>query len=328
MEDEHVVIAMDPSAPPLYEPRGRSPPPRQQEDDESSPPQTLHVINVDDMPLVRRVYARLSAVFPDARDTVPFDSLCYCYVQLKAHAQWLVRSRGEPTTEEDAATRQYLSDEVDITLVTSGLYEPWTYTRMFPPDDTPPQPSLCRPVRGSRDTFLVNKRLDHIYAELFDEILLQRQRQHDVMAVSDAQLHHMLDVAEHRSQTRRRWLKLCRELPDEHQDPHGRLCPLCWVLYTRLGSAFYEECRARLASNAELDFTAAIFEYAEVEHLAFPLVLFLCGDALEATPHEEAAARGELLYNQTNQWLKVPLWFLLLTSSSSSSVTQENLNQL
>lgn len=148
-------------------------------------------------------------------------------------------------------------------------------------------------------TFLVDARADFLYTHVIDQLLLLEyegveQQAHEAVA---------------RYERRARYYKPC---PLEAEANHGaadRVCPLCWVVYTRVDSAFYKQVRARLVTSLTVDFSQTIYEYMDVEHLSFQLVLFLCGSQLVAEGEADAAVSH---YTAVNQWVKVPIWWLLL----------------
>lgn len=235
-------------------------------------------------------------------DNVELVHLCFVYAALRDQ---MTPDSGDP------ATIQYLTEEWKLTVPTVGLYRAFHYIDLFPKVDSR---DVCRPVEGFADTFIVDRKLHVIMSLLIDKLLLVEQEANLKRSVIDQMEH----LAAERADQRARWFKHCDELPADHD--HERVCPLCTVLYTRLDSAFYQRCCERLNASTEINYTPTIYTYCELEHLAFPLVLFLCGGVggggLVGTlqQHESESEQGadDLLYTHTNQWIRVPLWYVSL----------------
>jgi len=156
-------------------------------------------------------------------------------------------------------------------------------------------------VAGMANTFLVDKRLDFIYGYLLEQLALDINTTTNTTTTPELRL-----SSERLFRARKRALTLCTV---QHERPEERTCPLCYVLYTRIDSAFYQVCRSFLSTNAYIDFRATLHEYLQIEHLAFNQVLLLCGESLDYTVQLDPA---QGYYEATNQWIKVPIWFLML----------------
>ncbi len=146
------------------------------------------------------------------------------------------------------------------------------------------------------NTFLVDARADFTYAHVIDQLLLTQYEDQGLVA-----------AAEERLQRRAHYFKPC-PLGDAVHCDEPRVCALCWVVYTRVDSFFYKQCCARLNTSLTVNFDATLYEYMDLEHLPFQLVLFLCGQQLTGDEADAATTH----YEATNQWVKVPVWWLAL----------------
>lgn len=149
-------------------------------------------------------------------------------------------------------------------------------------------------------TFLVDTRADFIYTHIIDQLLLQEYENADVIT----------QAATDRYERRARFYKPCplEGSPTHQNGEDKRVCPLCWVVYTRIDSAFYKQARARLNGSMTVNFSESIYDYMDVEHLSFQLVLFMCGSQIVADEADSNLSH----YDAVNQWVKVPVWWLLL----------------
>ncbi len=156
-------------------------------------------------------------------------------------------------------------------------------------------------------TFLVDAGSDFIYAHLIDQLLLVRHQQ-QLLQLQHGDTDHLWQAARDRYERRLQYYKACPLQAGEH-NREGRVCPLCWVVYTRVDSQFYKQARARLVGSLAVDFSETIYEYMDLEHLSFQQVLFLCGAQILSDGQCGQAASH---YDAVNQWVKVPVWWLLL----------------
>jgi hypothetical protein len=175
-----------------------------------------------------------------------------------------------------------------------------------------------------QDTYLVNKRLDFIYGRLIELALLSSEENEN-----------FANNAKQLFKTRRSNLHPCRE---QHV-LNEKVCPLEWIIYTRINSEFYKFCSQQLKENPYIAHGITT-EYIGIENLSFYLVIFLCGDFLDyakvpsrestsmltttttSTTTTTAAAADVTInmnnnnsyalnhYQEVNQWRKVPAWFL------------------
>jgi len=269
------------------------------------PPQEDDSLQIVNRPMMERVFERVSEFDSSQEDAAgggvegAFETLCYSYVRLHEHMQWL----DQPAVYRDSSILQFMTEDVALDVPTAGRYEPFYYVNLFPQDAAD---AICRPVAQSQNTFLVNKELDFVYTELLVEIILEHG-----LGCSADELTAMRDAALQRFNCRLRYLKRCDGLDEEdHAVAGGRLCPLCWVLYTRIDSAFYRKCCQRLTNSELIDYSKTLISLFDIEHLPFPLVLLLCGEYLRGDDGGGGGATNELVYTHTNQWVKVPIWFL------------------
>lgn len=254
---------------------------------------------------MRRLHAHITTLY----DNVDLVKLCFIYAAL--------RDQMNPESG-DPATLQYLTEDWKLDAPTVGLYRAFHYTDLFPTGDSR---DVCRAVAGFTDTYLVNRQIDIIMTLLVDELLLADQETNLKTSVVEK----MRRLAGERARERKHWFKHCEELPADHDKQ--RVCPLCTVLYTRLDSLFYRRCVERLNACAEVNYTPTIYSFCELEHLAFPLVLFLCGGCAEgggligtvrqpesvgSDPEQQQQQNDDLLYSHTNQWIRVPVWYISL----------------
>jgi hypothetical protein len=155
-----------------------------------------------------------------------------------------------------------------------------------------------------------------------------------------------------RSLKRARLLDRCYEQHPQSQ----QLCPAEYVVYTRHNSAFFEFCRDTL--HGMQPFCPQLCQdFLRLEFLSFYVVLFLCGDnedfrqsqttlmstikqhtplqPLSFSEREQQQEQEENFvavdigqhqsceiqhYNNVNQWVKVPFWYLAMWESYKRTV--------
>lgn len=214
-------------------------------------------------------------------------------------------SREIPAINPDAC--QYLSASFDIREAKHGVFPRLVLSEMHP---------ICsaKPITNAPDTFLVNKRLDYIYGRVIETALLGGSARQEAMRVFHK---------------RSRALEVCHV---NHLDEE-RGCPLDWIVYTKMNSAFYQFCSNHLVKhNPYINYQINAVDAIKYERLSFYLVLFLCGEFMDGKECNEFTSVTlessrttspniqHLEYGEINQWLKVPLWFLDLWLVSQTSV--------
>lgn len=205
-------------------------------------------------------------------------------------------------------------DTCDIRHARHGVFPRLVYSQVLNETFRP----ICsvRPIANVPDTFIVNKRLDFVYGRVIESALL-----------NGALLEKAIRAFEIREDT----LEMCHT---DHLDDE-RVCPLDWVIYTKLNSTFYQFCCDQLVKhNPYINYQTSTTEYLKTERLSFYLVLFLCGEYIDGTPVEDFtgisiengsdSSSSQLphhQYGEINQWLKVPLWFLDVWLAGQLSTT-------
>lgn len=188
----------------------------------------------------------------------------------------------------------YLNECVDISHSKQCYHQPCYYEFSN---------SVCHPIKPHLNTFLVNNRLDIIFSYMIDMILIEN---HYSLSHSIEERNHMRESAYSRLLRRLHIQPIC---PYNHINPYveddGRLCPRCWVIYTRTDSSFYTERKEKIMSCETVDFVGSVYDYIGTEHLSFTLVQFLCSNNITPIDHDHT-------YEKTNQWIKLPTWFLLV----------------
>lgn len=215
---------------------------------------------------------------------------------------YMMFRREIPIVNPDAF--QYLG-VFDIREAKHGVFPRIVFSEMRP---------MCsaKPIANAPDTFLVNKRLDHIYGRVIESALLGGSVRQE---------------GERLFHKRARALEVCQvnHLDDE------RGCPLDWVVYTKMNSAFYQFCSDQLVKhNPYINYQINAIGAIKYERLSFYLVLLMCGEFLDGKEchdftsitleHSRLASTNlqRLEYGEINQWLKVPLWFLDLWLASQT----------
>lgn len=198
------------------------------------------------------------------------------------------------------------------TAENTGEYTQYLYT------DSQGLPLPHTKIDGEPDVFIVDKKLDFIFTYIFDMVTIMKY-------YHGKDENSLIQLANDRFSRRVQLLKLCDDdnvcvnmMNNSLRSEHHDLCSLCCVLYTRLDSEFYRKCKQRLQSVRKINFTASPYEFLDIEHILFTQIIFLCGNQL--LPEERFLDRQTVLYSGIHQWVKVPLWFLLLIPTNEKEI--------
>jgi hypothetical protein len=183
-------------------------------------------------------------------------------------------------------------------------------------------PLVSTRLRDEVDTFIVDKKMDYIFGLMIDVIIFEKEESNGA-PVDD------YDLLMARFLRKTRLHKCCcvesditcNRLVDGGGSSNSSLCPLCHVLYTRLDSEFYRRCVSKLmknGTNKNIDFNTGAYEFMDIEHLPFELVLFLCGNNIIPEMMDNGNMIGT--YHGANQWVRVPLWFIALSGSEEEKL--------
>ncbi len=173
-------------------------------------------------------------------------------------------------------------------------------------------------------TFLVNREIDFIFTYMIDIITIVQHYS------TEGEIAYAIELADNRYNERLKLHKLCCDSDcikglcismSENDIPLTRLCSICWVLYTRTDSNFYQNCMTIIQANKHINFTSSAYESLEIEHRLFSHVLFLCGKSIlpESRDNNEAYA----FYTGINKWVVLPIWFHLLLQVNKTTTTQK-----
>lgn len=194
-----------------------------------------------------------------------------------------------------------------------------------------PNPASVYRSTQEPGTFLVNREMDFIFTYMIDIITIVQH------CATEGETASAIVLADNRCDERMRLHKLCKD-PDcteglcvsmgsgtNSNTGISRLCSLCWVLYTRIDSDFYQKCLVMIESNKYINFTSSAYESLDIEHRLFTHVLFLCGKSILPESRDNNSDYAQ--YNGINKWIVLPIWFHLLIQGNNNN-NNNNTNNL
>ncbi len=250
---------------------------------------TFNNENKSDESLIILIHDLIGTIYPDIPSNIISES--YNYLKKSIINKYPV---------------EYMSENYNdmVTMTAPGIYQGAYHSTIFG------FPLVSKLLHDELDTFIVDKKMDYIFSFMIDMIIFKKNEHN---ASSDD-----YDLLMTRFHRRSRLHKCCcveSDVTCERLVDGGiNLCPLCHVLYTRLDSVFYRRCVSKLMKNGinkRIDFNTGAYEYMDIEHLPFELVLFLCGNNIIPETIDNVSMSGT--YTGVNQWVRVPMWFVALS---------------
>ena len=225
----------------------------------------------------------------------------------------------------------------------TGVYRSIYYLDIFK-HHLPSEP--CRTAGPILDTFIVSKKLDFLCTHVIENALLSSIKD-DKNSDIDKEL--LDNNCRDLFICRKKGLCLPTHPSDSMTNKKNKISPNNYVIYTKIDSDFYQFCKKVLSSNEYFDFESGSSDL-NIQYISFYVVLFLCGKSIEfnierpnsfenpskykieeeksydtkrrynSDKQEEyidmMAHINSLMYKDTNQWIRVPYWFILIWDAS------------
>jgi hypothetical protein len=227
-----------------------------------------------------------------------------------------------------------------------GEYKPIYYLDLFK-HHFPSEPS--KRIDYLEDTFLVDKKLDFICTHVIENALLVSLKE-DPNNNTDVDL--LFENCKCLFINRKKVLNINSSSSSctttRTTTVNNKLSPNDYVIYTKIDSDFYKFCKKILTSNEYFDFRSNR-SILNLQNISFYIVLFLCGkltefdkeilnNHIDTTTTTTATAMittpnidyfnivnhhlKEITYKDTNQWIRVPYWFLIIWDASTTINTK------